>query len=139
MDRFQVHSYWIQAMKELPVFVKNRISEIKSDENIKFKHVPGEQNPADIASRGCSLQTICVCDLWWHGPIWLQQPKSTLSRFNSNISSSDSSDYNALNYLEKVMIKVFEKEKRNVSPPLEVNSDKYSSLTKMLRVTELDS
>jgi len=30
-----------------------------------------KQNPADIASRGCSASKLVHCDLWWKGPEFL--------------------------------------------------------------------
>ena len=35
-----------------------------------------KENPADIASRGCTVQQIADNELWWKGPDWLQSPFS---------------------------------------------------------------
>ena len=35
-----------------------------------WKHVPGEQNPADIGSRGCSATKLQQQEIWWKGPSW---------------------------------------------------------------------
>ncbi|XP_060570805.1 uncharacterized protein LOC132729079 [Ruditapes philippinarum] len=126
--------HWIQSKKELPVFVKNRISEIKSDEGIKFEYVLGNQNPADIASRGCSVKTISDGKLWWHGPLWLQEPEDM---WISVKSDSDICDKYENDNSEKVMT-VSEKENNDLSvlsSPFEIDIAKFSSLTKLLRVT----
>lgn len=39
-----------------------------------WRHVPGVDNPADLASRGVAVAEICEKDLWWRGPEWLSQP-----------------------------------------------------------------
>ena len=49
-----------------------------------WKHLPGVDNPADIASRGAYLHKLERNTLWWEGPKWLvqsskfwpEQPKS---------------------------------------------------------------
>ena len=62
---------WFCAEKPLSVFVQNRGSEIKGHKDITFGYTPSKENPADIASRGSTVQNIAVNDLWWHGPKWL--------------------------------------------------------------------
>ncbi|XP_073820654.1 uncharacterized protein [Musca autumnalis] len=57
-------------------FVGNRISEIS--ENVgqeNWRHIDSENNPADIASRGCSPTELKAHRLWWNGPHWLTMPK----------------------------------------------------------------
>ncbi|XP_033239458.1 uncharacterized protein [Drosophila pseudoobscura] len=55
-------------------FVANRVTRISQATDIeKWCHVPSEQNPADLASRGVPLQELVENQLWWHGPTWLQK------------------------------------------------------------------
>lgn len=61
----------------LEVFVANRISQIQNSEiPLIWRHVPGEMNPADCASRGCSAPALLQQDLWW-GPVWLTAPEQS--------------------------------------------------------------
>ncbi|CAD5208275.1 unnamed protein product [Bursaphelenchus xylophilus] len=55
-------------------FVANRIKSIYSHvpDGTIFRHVPGEQNPADVASRGVPLNELRTLDIWWHGPSFLR-------------------------------------------------------------------
>ena len=64
--------YWMKNQGEWKQFVRHRVNEIlqlsvKSD----WKHCPGEQNPADIGSRGVSAVELRDSEMWWYGPSWL--------------------------------------------------------------------
>ncbi|XP_043063591.1 uncharacterized protein LOC122319857 [Drosophila ficusphila] len=48
----------------------------QSTEAANWSHVQSEHNPADLASRGVALPELVGSSLWWHGPIWLQKPRS---------------------------------------------------------------
>ncbi|KAJ2942864.1 hypothetical protein O0L34_g15054 [Tuta absoluta] len=65
---------WLQTLVHtLEVFVANRVSQIKGSETpLVWRHVPGEQNPADCASRGCRAPDLVGHSLWW-GPQWLTE------------------------------------------------------------------
>lgn len=81
---------WIKNNKELPTFIRNRIKEIKSiskEFNINFNYIKSKENPADLASRGCSLIELKNSEIWWTGPSWLIQernnwPVINLEEFN---------------------------------------------------------
>ena len=63
---------WLTCNKKLPTFVKNRVEEIKTSlPNANFMHVTGNQNPADLLSRGISLEKLRNNKVWWHGPTWI--------------------------------------------------------------------
>ena len=50
--------------------MKNRVIEINSF-SMDVRYVNTSENPADIASRGCTLKELKANDLWWKGPNWL--------------------------------------------------------------------
>lgn len=66
---------WLQGhANRWPTFVANRVSFIQSTMKIRdWRHVPGVDNPADVASRGILPAMLASHPLWWHGPRWLQQ------------------------------------------------------------------
>ncbi|XP_029157306.1 uncharacterized protein LOC114929791 [Nylanderia fulva] len=55
------------------LFVANRVLYIQLNlSEAKWQHVPGEENPADCASRGITVEKLKLHNLWWQGPMWLQ-------------------------------------------------------------------
>lgn len=59
-------------------FVGNRVSEIVDKVGTdKWQHIDSQNNPADIATRGCSSIELETQNLWWYGPSWLKTPKET--------------------------------------------------------------
>ncbi|XP_070508892.1 uncharacterized protein [Chironomus tepperi] len=78
--------HWVKAEPaKLSVFVGNRVAEIQEEaDKFKLNHVRTQNNPADLISRGLSVEELKDCDLWWKGPQFLQQneeywPESLLS------------------------------------------------------------
>lgn len=65
--------YWISGQsRRYKPFVANRIAEIHENSiPSNWRHVPGSQNPADIASRGLSAEKLLEATLWWQGPDFL--------------------------------------------------------------------
>ena len=61
--------YWIEGKGQYKQFVGNRVKAIQKKSFIKWKHVPSEENPADIGSRGCKANKIPT--RWFEGPKWL--------------------------------------------------------------------
>ena len=69
--------HWIMSKRPLTTFVQNRVKEITETKDISFRYVITSQNPADVASRGVSAQDLDKCELWWHGPKWLENNEKT--------------------------------------------------------------
>ena len=75
---------WIRgSSRKYKTFVGNRVERIHelTDPSLWGK-CPGEENPADIPSRGCPLTSLIHNDFWWYGPAWLKEnpekyPQST--------------------------------------------------------------
>ena len=65
--------YWIQKNENWATFVFNRVREINQLSNPSdWRHIPGEKNPADLPSRGCTPGQL-VDSRWWEGPAWLSE------------------------------------------------------------------
>ena len=64
--------YWIKNQRKWKQFVRHQVNEILQLSIISdWKHCPGEQNPADIGSRGASAVKLRDSEWWWYGPAWL--------------------------------------------------------------------
>ncbi|XP_058975815.1 uncharacterized protein LOC131801289 [Musca domestica] len=57
-------------------FVANRVSIIQEKIGSDWHHVPTDENPADLATRGRTPLEIKESGLWWHGPSWLKSPEN---------------------------------------------------------------
>ena len=64
---------WLQAAhKKQQVFVANRAAEILENSSMdQWRHVKGVENPADIETRGMSIEGLKE-SVWLNGPAWLQ-------------------------------------------------------------------
>ena len=65
--------FWIQGKnKEWKQFVNHRVAEIRQLlPTDVWAHIPGVENPADLASRGVNSLSLASNSLWWNGPTWI--------------------------------------------------------------------
>lgn len=70
---------WLRKTpNQLKTFVAHRVSDIISLTSVSdWHHIRSGDNPADIVSRGASVNQLASCQLWWNGPRWLVQDPST--------------------------------------------------------------
>ena len=59
--------HWIRGNGEYKQFNGNRVKKIQDKQT--WRHIPTEQNPADVGSRGGEVSKLTT--LWWQGPSWL--------------------------------------------------------------------
>ena len=66
---------WLKILpSKLQPFVRNRVAEIiDKTGSCTWRHVPTEENPADLISRGIEPNFIQSSDLWWFGPNYLNK------------------------------------------------------------------
>ena len=65
--------HWIRGDRNTyKQFVRNQVDKIsQKSKTIKWRHVPGTENPADVASRGANFHQLQ--ENWWKGPKWLTE------------------------------------------------------------------
>ncbi|UYV61690.1 hypothetical protein LAZ67_1005924 [Cordylochernes scorpioides] len=103
-------------------YVSNRVKNIQELLPCRWMHVKGEDNPADLESRGISLDQLLDLELWWHGPPWL---KTTSQPYNDAIPVINEK------CLSEQRIKTNLFVKRNISNSFITNS----SLNKLKKIT----
>ena len=64
--------FWISGSGEHRQFVANRVLKINQHSIVTWHHVPAEENPADLGSRGADVTN---SELWKKGPPWLVEPE----------------------------------------------------------------
>ena len=63
---------WIRNNRVWKPYVQNRIKEIREiTREYEWRHCPGESNPADIPSRGCTGGELAKSQIWWNGSEFL--------------------------------------------------------------------
>ena len=62
--------HWVKGGGEYKQFVMNRVKKIQAHPKIIWRHVPTQDNPADLGSRGGQVTDN---PLWWKGPQWLER------------------------------------------------------------------
>ena len=131
--------HWLQSKKPLSVFVTNRLKEIKSLEELIFKHVSSEDNPADIATRGKPPRELSST-IWWMGPTWLKHPEQQWPVFK--IPECKTADVDSEIKSNNVMFKasILSREDLSQEIPqlldlLDIDESRCSSFLKLLRVT----
>ena len=79
--------WWIRGYgKDFRAFVANRVGEIQMfTDPQQWQHVPTDQNPADLVSRGVSVEELKENRLWWNGPIWLLEEQDSWPKVDETI------------------------------------------------------
>ena len=143
--------HWLKSKKFLTPFVQ-RIDEIQSNKGIEFRYVSTAQNPADIASRGCTVKMLNGNEFWWHGPTCLQKDHDNWRTWNVNILSKDKMDaistenkepkttYEVSSLAEQDLANNKQEDrkediKKNDPSPIKIKATDNSSMSRLLRVT----
>ena len=135
LDAQIVLSWLLSPTLPKNTYTSNRIKDIKKNineasenynVNIQFKYVPSGDNPADMLSRGISLDKFKEqIEFWLHGPDWIRGPTVQWP----------SSDYGCLSEASKnlVMCTSLGGKREPLSPV--VSFERFSSFTKLLHST----
>ena len=71
--------FWLRNQsRSLKPIVANRVGEIhRTTDPSQWRHVPSQDNPADLLSRGLSAKDLVENQFWWTGPAFLRQDSSS--------------------------------------------------------------
>ena len=94
--------HWIKGHgnEQYKQFVSNHCEKILAKNLEEYRHVPGDQNPADIASRGAKFNELGK--EYWIGPDWLPHER----KWPANIITEPSSETQAEARLVKDVLRV---------------------------------
>lgn len=82
-DSTSVIKYICNEDRRFHVFVANRIATIRNNSDpSQWRFVPGKENPADEASRGCTVHEFLQNHRWRTGAAFLWQPEDTWTTTN---------------------------------------------------------
>ena len=123
---------WISSQKSQPVFVENRLREIRAGPNFRFRYVPTDQNPADISSRSVRFSQLGPSSLWWHGPPWLSNLPDTYPMMPDLTPAT--ADATLLSSSRDIQAES-DTDRHQRSETFFVDYHKFSSLSHLLRVT----
>ena len=121
-DNTIVLSWLSKLPRTWNTFVANRVSNIQEVLPRKhWDHVPTDENPADIASRGTTVSHLLPNNLWWRGPSWLSTQKQNWPHFKP--TSEEVPEKREFKEILTVSV---------ASPIIEI--DRFSSFSKLCRV-----
>ncbi|XP_018374646.1 PREDICTED: uncharacterized protein LOC108768615 [Trachymyrmex cornetzi] len=108
-------------------YVRNRVAAIQDVvPSASWGFVPGKENPADCASRGLRVHEMERHSLWWNGPLWLHGSPKQWPKLNPGFSVELDMEVSSGHILTSVQ------DREIVYWDL---LERYSSLTKLIRVT----
>ncbi|XP_053372928.1 uncharacterized protein LOC128546437 [Mercenaria mercenaria] len=132
----QIVLKWISSSKSQPVFISNRVREIRElTDGFQWQYCPTDSNPADFLSRGVTYDNFLDNRLWMNGPIWLKNDTSfpqgdcKLIVYDSCENESESSNS------ETAVLTSTQSKLPNPSVLEIIDIQRFSSYRKLLRVT----
>ena len=64
---------WLRTTSKMSVYVSNRVCKVRDRTELhQWRYVPGTENPADVASRGCRPKKLVQDRMWLEGPAFLR-------------------------------------------------------------------
>ncbi|GFY76348.1 DUF5641 domain-containing protein [Trichonephila inaurata madagascariensis] len=120
---------WVRGYaKQWKPFVSNRVHEIQDLTNPQnWRFVKGEQNPADIVSRGCSAEELLKNRRLWHGPHWLTLSEENWPKNERLFQKTTNEERRVKNIAIN-----YSSEFQNEEPILDINN--FSSVSKVFRI-----
>ncbi len=120
---------WIRGLpSKWKPWVANRVSSIQELTNShRWKHVSGQDNPADLLTRGLPADKLVDSELWWCGPSFLRT--SGVDLLSNEVVMPESEDVEAerrVTAVETILL--------NLDVPCMFQIERWSTWNKALRV-----
>ena len=137
---------WIGSSRTYTNFVQNRLNEIRSTKEIHYHYIASSENPADFPSRSLDTEELRDNRLWWYGPKWILSPTDDWPVWKLSSAEDDSPEQagnGSKNVLFEAKLVAGEGHMDNqsvpgqVSAPMGIDINRFSSVTKLLRITAL--
>lgn len=117
------------------------MNEIRQNQDIAFRYIPSEDNPADVASCGSSLEELESNELWWTGPNWCRfleteedsvdiEPSYVKDECNVSETVCGVDIASSVNELSCPV-------NQSVQSPFDIDIESYSSEHKLIKITAL--
>jgi hypothetical protein len=83
--------HWIsKPARQWKSFVAHRVTDIYNlTKDYVWRHIPGKQNPADLATRGLSMSQFKTNTMWRHGPQFLMGPEEQYPKWTPEVTGND--------------------------------------------------
>ena len=94
--------HWLNDDGQYRQFVANRVNKIRSHPNVLWRHVPTAENPADLGSRGGSVDG---ARLWCQGPDWLSDESRWPPKLVTKASDVGDAEKRVLREMAAVAVK----------------------------------
>jgi hypothetical protein len=123
--------HWIRGdIYKWKTFVRNRVETIRKSSSIRWwRFCPGEENPADLGSRGTTASELTHKTIWIHGPPWLRKDCLNWPKMDPNMFSP------SVNEIEEEKKELPITTTIVVDESSHIDAAKFSSFKKMVRVT----
>ena len=131
----EIALWWITGTgKEYKQFIQNRVVEIRKLIDPKsWRHVPTDQNPADVRSRGSLASELKEMNSWWCGPDFLYADESDWpknAKFQPNNFLDQSPEFEEVQSVSTTLV---QDEKSAIGEAIDCQN--YSDYEKLIRVT----
>ena len=124
--------HWIcSSAQKWKQFVANRVTEIQSLTNPEaWSHIAGKINPADLPTRGQSVDKLIQSQLWWNGPSVLTTTDQSEETDEEHVQDNMNAE---LKSSQQIAVQLAANDTDPTEPVLELEG--YSKLKRVLRVT----
>ncbi|CDW57723.1 Peptidase A17 and DUF1759 and DUF1758 domain cont aining protein [Trichuris trichiura] len=125
---------WIRSpSKSWKPFVQKRVQEIQAlVDSANWYHCAGKDNPADLLSRGTTIENLKSNSYWWHGPAWLKMPEGSWPKDDKMSELTDVHAQTVKQEGRKKIVGLLAEQSSDVQYALVL---RYSSFERLLRIT----